>query len=206
LSLPDSAPADPFAATGDFSVFGCDGEFLAISLPTRDELKRIQRRLRRILDLSGHYPKAIQPISVRGVAYWNESAELTPSVRAPIVRIMYHRVGDAYGLELRISRFRVRVPPADRSLRLRTGDGIFELHGGSYGRDHGHPECRRVGVILLRGPTASSLYSTAGNLHIQAVTHAREAASRSALSGSHLACTCSQSGSRDRGAPLHGLS
>lgn len=102
LPLPDSAPADPLAATGDFSGGGCNGEFLAISQPTRDALKRLLERLERSRDASGHYPISIAPVSVRGVAYLSQSStKLRSSALAPTVRIIYHRIRDAYALELR---------------------------------------------------------------------------------------------------------
>jgi hypothetical protein len=102
LPLPDSTPEDPFAATGDFSVLGCGGEFLAISQPTRDALKTLLRDLERSREVSGHYPVNIEPVSVQGVTYLSESsARLSSSALAPAVRITYHRIGDAYALELR---------------------------------------------------------------------------------------------------------
>ena len=74
LPLPDSTPADSLAVTGDFSVFGCGGEFLAISRPAREALKRLLRDLERSREVSGHYPLKIEPVSVQGVAYLSESS------------------------------------------------------------------------------------------------------------------------------------
>jgi hypothetical protein len=102
LPLPNSAPIDPLAATGDFSVFGCDHELLAISQPTRDALKSLLRNLKKVRSAAGRYPMNVGPISIQGVAYSSESrnATLRRSDRAPAVRLMYHRFGNTYALEL----------------------------------------------------------------------------------------------------------
>ena len=45
LPLPDALPSEPLAATGDFSRFGCDDEFLAISKPIKEALQHFIREI-----------------------------------------------------------------------------------------------------------------------------------------------------------------
>jgi hypothetical protein len=113
LSLPSSPPRDPIATTGDFSVFGCDQESREISAPVRYTLNRLLRYLERRRRDTGRYPRSVYPTAVRGVAYLsdNRNAKLGASALAPTVRVMYHRFGDTYALELRFPDLQAGYKP-----------------------------------------------------------------------------------------------
>lgn len=103
LPLPQSAPRRPFSVTSDFSVFGCDDEFLNISRPIRNALDALQIRLAHVRAATGHYPQTLAPLAIEGVAYSDNTthAFLRPSTDAPKVRVIYRRFRASYVLQLR---------------------------------------------------------------------------------------------------------
>lgn len=100
LSLPNSPPPKPFAATGDFSADGCDPEARNISDPVRLELNRVTQRLEIVKKRTGAYPRNAATVHVRGLLYLGNTAKLVPSPAAPVVQIIYHGIGSGYALDL----------------------------------------------------------------------------------------------------------
>jgi hypothetical protein len=102
LPLPERAPTQPFAQTGEYSIFGCDQELREISAPAFRGLERIRQRLEMTNSASGQYPKQMPSTTIRGVAYSDESKDpkLVPSNKIPGLRVIYHHLAGSYALEL----------------------------------------------------------------------------------------------------------
>ena len=99
LALPNAAPSQPLAPTGDFSE-ECGDDARSISEPLRLELSQLATRLEIAKRMTGAYPRHVDPIRVRGLLRSRDGTKLVPSGSAPVVTIIYHRTLRDYALDL----------------------------------------------------------------------------------------------------------